>query len=186
MAKRGRPEEIMNDLDDATRDAIDQALASHAKEKVSSIFKRLGLSQRGVARSTFYEYAKRFRERLKEGGDFGGLDGETLKRFDAMSNPEMVEKIRRYILVRAIQRLEAGDSKAYEDVALLSRIQEYDKIEINRAAEQRAAELHIIKIEQMSKDLRREIEERTPNGEQLSRDDVFDMIDRIMRGEEAA
>lgn len=185
MAKRGRPEEFMDDLDDATRDAIDQSLASHAKEGVASIFRRLGLAQRGIKRSTFYEYAKRFRERLKESGKAGGLDAVTLSRFDAMSNPEMIEQIRRHILVRAIQRLEAGDSKAYEDVALLSRIQEYDKIEINRAAEKRAAELHEIKVEQMSKDLRSEIEKRTPNGEQMSREDVFDLIDQVMRQEAA-
>lgn len=185
MAKRGRPEEILDSLDDATRDAIDQALASHANEGVASIFRRLGLAQRGVARSSFYEYAKRFRKRMKESGKASGLDPATLKRFNAMSNPEMIEEIRRFILVRAIQRLEAGDSKAYEDVALLSRIQEYDKIEINRAADDRAAELHRIKVEQMSKDLRSEIEKRTPNGEQMSREDVFDLIDQVMRGEAA-
>jgi len=186
MAKRGRPAESLDHLDDATRDAIDQALASHANESVASIFRRLGLAQRDVARSSFYDYANRFRDRMKESGKGPGLDVVTLERFDDVSDPELIKRIRRSILVRAIQRLEAGDSKAYEDVAMLGRIQEFDKIEINRAADERAAELHRIKVEQMSKDLRSEVEKRTPNGEQLSRDDVFDMIDNIMRGEEAA
>ncbi|MCB9852777.1 MAG: hypothetical protein H6819_06750 [Phycisphaerales bacterium] len=175
----------MESLDDATRDAIDQALASHANEGVASIFRRLGLTQRGIKRTTFYDYARRYRERMKSAGKAATLDAATLGRFDDLSNPEMIEKIRRRILVRAIQRLEAGDTKGYEDVALLSRIQEYDKIEINRAADERAAELHRIKVEQMSKDLRSEIEKRTPNGEQMSREDVFDLIDQVMRGEAA-
>lgn len=182
----GRKTTLLDHLDDSLRDAIDQALRSHANEKVTDIYDRFGLAQRDVARRSFYHYARNFRNDLKARGDGPGVDMAAVDRFAALGDAEMVQRIRRFILVRAIERLEAGDTKGYEDVAMLSRIQEYDKIEIQQAAEARAEELHQIKLEALTKELRDEVDKRSPNGESMGREEVYDLIDRVMRGEEAA
>lgn len=185
MAKRGRKEQLFDELDDATRDAVDRALASHANEGVASIYRRLGLAQRDISQRTFYDYAKRFRKRLKESGNGSGVNLAALDRYDGKSNAEMIEDLRRHILVNAMANLESGDAKLYETVALLSRIQAFDKLEIDRAADTRAAELHELKLTELRKSMKEAVDARTGSGEQMGREEVYDLIDSIMRGEAA-
>lgn len=180
MAKRGRKpiDKTIDDLPDSVRSQIDERIASAANESAAEIFRALGLASRGLRLDTFTRYAGLLR-RQRQGE---ALASKLLSQPDHLSDPELIARLKRMVLIDAVARLEAGDSKLYETMSLLSRIQEFDRLEIERAAEARAGEKHEAWRAEASKRIRAAVEARTPSGETLTREAVCDMIDQVMRG----
>lgn len=184
----GRKSTILNDLDAGERETIDAALASHRNEPVADIYRRFGLAQKEVSRRSFYAYARRFRSKMQK---LGKAAGQTNIHADdinlSMLNEEQLfERMMRRVLIRGIERIDAGDTKGHEDAKFLAQTLRYQRLKIEEAAEARAEEIHQAKVEQLTKELREEVDKRSPNGESMGREEVYDLIDRVMRGEEAA
>lgn len=177
----GRPETILDMLDESTRKRVDEALLSRACENVKDVYRDFGLATRGVTERGFYAYAKRLRERFSpedspspqpspfKGEGARARSMETLDRLIGLLN----------------ERLDAGDPKHLPGIATAVRaMTDCMRLSLDEEAEKRAAELHKIKLDQLSKTLRKDVDEKTANGTRtLSREDVHDMIDAIMRGE---
>lgn len=140
MAKRGRKPKgcTVDDLEAGLRSQIDEAVRSHADESAASIYRRFGLAQRGVLLDTFQRRVCAIR-RAAAGER---LDAASAAKADTarMAEGEMIAELRRRVLVESLASLDAGASKPYEIVGMLSRIQEFDRIEIERAANKRAEE----------------------------------------------
>jgi hypothetical protein len=147
MARRGRPPKgkIIDDLDPSLRAEVEEAILSAAGESASAIFRRFGLSSRDLRLDTFIRHASHLR-RQREGEL---LAGKLLAAPDHLSDPELIARLKRMVLIDAVGRLQAGDTKLYETMSLLSRIQDFDRIEIERSAGQRSAEIHEAKIMEM-------------------------------------
>lgn len=172
MGKRGRKpiDKTVEDLDDTLRGEIDEALRSDARESASSVFRRFGLAQRGLRLDTFIRYARKLRQVLWT--DEPPLDRTT----------PSIEEIRDRLLVLMYEQAQAGGMKAYECAALFQRVQEHDRIEIIREANERAAEKHEAWKDEVAKKVRSAIDGQTRSGETMTRDQVADMIDDIIRG----
>jgi hypothetical protein len=136
VAKRGRKPKgcTVDQLDAELREKVDEAIRSHAGESSASIYRRFGLAQRGIHVRTFRRYAADIRERAV--GERPGEPPAGERRDEA----DMIAELRRRVLVEALASLDAGASKPYEMVGMLSRVQEWDRIEIERAAAKRAEE----------------------------------------------
>jgi hypothetical protein len=181
VAKRGRKPKgcTIDDLDERLREQITEAIRSHAEESAVSIYRRFGLSQRGVLLNTFQKHVGQVRREAA---------GERVAAYEppaaGMTEPQVIAELRRRVLSSALASLDAGDMKPYEVVGFMSRVQEWERIDIERRAETRAEELHKVKLDQLSKDLRKGIEQKTEGGtKDLSREAVYDLIDRAMRGQ---
>lgn len=161
----------MDDLDAPVRAEVDEAIRSEAGESAASIFRRFGLNQRGLKLDTFTRYTRKVRET------------EWTDRPTPTEVPSM-QALMDQLLIGAYEAAVAGGMKPYEMASLIARVQEHDRLAIQRDADKRAAELHRIKLDQLSKDLRKDIDAKTEGGTKtLNREDVYDMIDKIMRGE---
>lgn len=174
MPKRGRPpiNKTIDDLDPALRTEVDEAIRSDANEAASSIFRRFGLATRGLKIDTFIKYARKVRQI------------EWTERPENNVPPTM-QALMDQLLIGAYQAAMSGEMKPYEMASLIARVQEHDRIGIQKEAEARAAELHRIKLEQLSKTLKKDVDTKSENGTKtLQREDVYDMIDKIMRGGE--
>lgn len=180
MAKPGRkPKGIaIDELPEAARRDLDLALESEASESARSIYARLGLSQAGVGWASFEKYAtKKRREsrgrRIEE--RMAGPD-------DPRTEAQLIAELRRRAYIEALAALESGDAKLYEIVSTLSRVHDFDRLTMERAAEARAAEKHEAWKAEVSKTLRAAVEGKTTSGETMTRADVYDLIDDVMRG----
>lgn len=174
MAKRGRKPiaATVDDLPDALRGEVDEALRSDARESASSVFRRFGLAQRGLRIDTFIKYARKLREVCWT--DEPPLDRET----------PSIELIRAKLLVRIYESAATGNVKPYELATLYARVQEHDRIEIQRAAEERAAEKHEQWKRVAQAAVRSELDKQEAAGKKdFSREDVADLVDKIMRGQ---
>ncbi len=168
----------MSDLDESLHNQIDEAARSYGDESAASIYRRFGLAQRGILLNTFQKYVTTLRKEIA-----GERINATLRNIGD-SEPPTWDEIDRIARISALERLRAGDAKVYELVLLSKSRREHDKLELEKAAESRAEELHRIKLEQVSKTLRKDVDERTEGGTKtLKREEVYDMIDKIMRGE---
>lgn len=137
MAKRGRKPkgQTIDQLDAALRSQIDEAIRSHADESAASIYRRFGLAQRGLVFGTFARHVTTIRR------------AEAGRRLDAprpapADERAMIQELRRRVFGEALARLDAGDAKLYETVGLLGKLQEFDRLDIEREANQRASEKH--------------------------------------------
>lgn len=181
MARRGRPPQTksITDLDADVLTSIREAVLSHADESYTAIHRRFGLHQRGVTYATFRRWAKRLREREQS----ERIANAAPTVHDQAEEAELVQRLRRKVLVSAIEALESGDSKLYEMASVFSRVLEYDRTQMQRQAEKRAEELHALKLDEVHSSLRAEVETQTAGGKTLSREEVIDCIDKAMRGE---
>ena len=135
MAKRGRKPKgcVVKDLDNVLRRDIDLAIDSEADESARSIYNRFGLAQRAINTRTFRQYVSDRRKERKgrqPATDFSSEDVPTL------------EELRIRCHIGILECLQSGDTKAYELASILARIQDADKIEIQRDAEKRASDKH--------------------------------------------
>ncbi len=172
MGKRGRKPiaATIDDLDDTLRGEVDEALRSEARESASSVFRRFGLAQRGLRLDTFIRYARKLRQLVWT--DEPPLDRET---------PSM-EEIRNRLLVAIYETAQSG-AKPYELASLFARVQDHDRIEIQKAADERAADKHDAWKKEFEKTVRSTLDDESNAGKTtFSRADVADMVDKIMRG----
>ena len=146
MAKRGRKPiaATVDDLPDGLRGEVDEALRSDVRESASSVFRRFGLAQRGLRIDTFIKYARKLREVCWT--DEPPMNRET----------PSIEEIRAKLLVRIYESAATGNVKPYELATLYARVQEHDRIEIQRAADQRAEQKFAIEIDQKRRKLAEE------------------------------
>ena len=172
MSKRGRKpdDKTIEDLDATLRGEIDEALRSDARESASSVFRRFGLAQRGLKLDTFIRYARKLRQIL-------WTDEPPLDR----TTPTM-EEIENRLLVLIYEQAQAGSIKPYEAASLYARVQENRRIKVLEEANERAQEKFDLEIEDRSKRLRTAVEAKTGSGETMTRADVYDLIDNVMRG----
>lgn len=141
MAKAGRKprEQSVETLDAALRADIERAVIEEASQSVRSLYSRFGLAQRSVGYAGFQKWAGRLRREARGRAVQARLEsmedrGET--------EEQLIAKLRRRVLVEANARAESGDTKAYELVALWSRIMDHEKLKIERAVDARADEKH--------------------------------------------
>jgi len=177
MAKRGRKpkNKVLADLDVALQREIDEAIRSHADESSVSVYRRFGLHQRGLVFSTFRKHVRKVR--LDAQGE--RVTADYTSDLDKMSERKLIGKLRRRILVEANEGLEAGDTKLYEQVALLSRLQEFDRIDFQRQANERAAELHEEKMTEL-RDKQVKALEDTAASTELTADQVKEIRRKVL------
>ncbi len=167
----GRPE-AMDGLPEALRREVDEWILSHAHHSAASVYRKFNLVERGIKPRTFRGYVERLREQHK---------GEVVPQPAAESGLKEADTL---LIDLMIEKAFTGETKHFLGIAsALRALADRRRLTIDEFAEKRAAELHDIKIEQLSKDIRRDVEARTEDGKTLSREDVYDMIDKIMRGE---
>ena len=162
MAKRGRKPigKTIDDLDPSLRAQIDERILSAANESSAELFRSLGLASRGLLLDTFTRYAGRLRQQRQ--GE--ALANKLLSAPDHLTDPELIAKLKRMVLVDAVARLQAGDSKLYETMSLLARIQDFDRIEIERAAAKRAETLQDARLKKLEPEVKKAISEPTTQG----------------------
>lgn len=154
MAKRGRKPKsrTLRNLDKSLRDEINEAIRSHADESASAIYRRFGLQQRGLVFSTFRKHVARIRRDAQDGRIVIDHTPSTAE----IGEPAMIAKLRRLVLVQALDDLEAGDTKLYEIVGLLSKLQDFDRIAILQDADKRLDDKHKVWQAQERKRLEQE------------------------------
>lgn len=135
MAKRGRKPKgcVVEDLDSVLRRDIDLAIDSEAGESSRSIYNRFGLAQRAINIRTFRQYVSDRRKEHKgrqPATDFSSEDVPTL------------EELRIRCHIGILECLQSGDAKPYELASILARIQDADKISIQRDADKRLDDKH--------------------------------------------
>lgn len=181
MAKRGRKpkDKSIDDLDAALRAEIATAVETQTSQSVRSLYSRFGLAERGVGIAGFEKWAGRLRREAR-----GRAVQQRLESMEDCGETEeqLIAKLRRRVLVEANARAECGDTKAYELVALWSRIMDHEKLKIEQAVDARAAAKHEVWQEEVATKVRSAIEGQTRSGETMTRDQVADMIDDIIRG----
>lgn len=135
----------MSDLDESLLSQIDEAARSYGDESAASIYRRFGLAQRGILLNTFQKYVTTLRKEIA-----GERINATLKNIGD-SEPPTWDEIDRIARISALERLRAGDAKVYELVLLSKSRREHDKLELEKEAEQRAAEIHSEKMKEIRK-----------------------------------
>ena len=176
MADQGRKakSQRIDKLDQSLLRDINLAIESDAEEAPRSIYQRFGLAQRKIGSSQFRKYIYRRRRKM---------DGATPTTSDEHASLDMIEMGKK-AMREFNKHLDAGAIPPYVLIDLMRASQASQLVELKQQAEERAAELHEVKMQQISKDLRKEVDERTQDGEKLTRENVYDMIDKIMRGEQ--
>lgn len=157
---------------------VDAALA--AGEAATGVWRRFNLQQYGVTLSTFRKWATVKRADLAARRK---ATGETpVPQPVPLDDASPVERIIARGLESLEIALERNDIKVYELSAALRTLIEFGHLDIQRAAEARAQELHELKLN----DLRKAVETASDGGtKELSAQAVYDVIDRVMRGEAA-
>ena len=178
MARQGRPPKIatMSDLPESLVAEIDLAVLSLADESATSIYTRFGLAQRGIGKSSFDKYVGALRREQK---DRRFIESPPPPPNDTPSWDDLDRMARRAML----EALQAGNTKVYELVMLSKSRREADKLDLERMAEARAEELHRTKIAALAANLKKDVDTRTGEGKTLTREEVYDAIDKAMRGE---
>lgn len=182
MAKRGRkPAGItIDELEPTLRAEIERAVESCADESARSLFARYSLAQRGVGWASFAKWVGKLRREAKG----ARIEQRLLDQEMDVSETQLIARLRRRVLIEANARAEAGDTKAYELIGLWSRIQDHDRVEIQRAADQRAAEKHDEWKRVAQAEVRNALDKQEAAGKRdFSREDVADLVDKIMRGQ---
>lgn len=176
MAKPGRPPKIatMSCLPESLVEQIDLAILSDADESATSIYTRFGLAQRGIGKSSFDKYVGRMR---KEKSDRRYIENPPPPAGDAPT----WEELDRMARVEALRALSAGSSKLYELMLVTRGKREVEKLDIERMTEARAGELHAVKMASLRATMKKDVDARTSEGETLTREDVYDLIDQAMR-----
>ncbi len=143
-----RPVTILNCLDATTRKRLDEALLSNAKVDVSEVYRRFGLSERGVEQRGFYAYARRLRARFaKKSATATQPTQATGKRPRAMETLDRLMQLMN-------DRIDAGDPKHMPGLASAMRaMTDCMRLTLEEQAEARAAELHAAKMAELQKRL---------------------------------
>lgn len=112
--RRGRPpkDKTVADLPPDVQGRIREAVLSHADEASASIYRRFGLSQRGICNRTFARYAKDLRE--QHANERGGACSIVA----VPSWAEIDERLRCCIAAR----IDVGNLKAYELAELVRAV----------------------------------------------------------------
>lgn len=162
----------MDSLDATLRGEIEESLKSSANESVASIYRRFGLAQRGILLRTFHNFATAVRQRLNPTAP---IEEEPVPEWD---------EIDKWARREALAQLQAGNAKLYELVLLSRSRRESDKLALEREADKRAGEIHELKLKDLRTRFKAAVTEKTEGGKTLAREDVYDLIDKAMRGEQ--
>lgn len=174
MAKRGRKPKYktIDDLEPTTRAEVDEAILSRADESAANIFRRFGLSQRGLLLDTFMRYVRKTR-----------LANSVDRPPPAERAAPTWEEIERRVLAGMLERLDAGDTKMYELATVIGRRHERSRLDIDVEANRRAQEKHDEWKKEVEKSIRSTLDDESKAGKKsFTREDVYDMIDKVMRG----
>ena len=130
-----RPEAILDCLDETTRNRVEEALLSNRRASVIGVYRRFGLADRGVPRTTFYDYAKRLRERRGDDGDIEPAVSEG-------ERPRTIETLNR-LMDLINRRIDADDPKHFPGIASAMRaMNDCMRLTLDEQAEERAQEKH--------------------------------------------
>ena len=178
----GRPETLLEGVDDETRGRIVEAMRSANRERPTAIYRRFGLEQRGVKYNSFVKWCRT--QRRQWAAKVDGGDARILGPSAEAIQPKAFDLLQRLLSAQQ-ERIDAGDLKILPSIAINIRaLIACMQLTLEERAEARAAELHKIKIDQLSKDLQKDVETKSEGGTKtLTRDDVYDLIDKAMRGQ---
>lgn len=195
MAKRGRKPggSKVDDLPAALLESIATWADSHRNHSAVSIYRHFDLVGRGISISTFRRWLK---ERRADNAERDG-NGDA-PRIDRGPSPEDL------VLSLLVERAETGDPKHFAAIgSALRALCDYRRLGFEQAAERRAQELHAEKMAELLKQKEkadRAFDKIAVKGgippelalrikqlygvtiEPIEREDVFDMIDDVMRG----
>ena len=175
----GRPIKIFKGVPDAIRKEIEEAIRAPANIPAIDIYRRFSLVDRGVKESAFYCHVRRIRERMQVARDTAPVESP---------KPEgSLEKTIRSMnrTVSAMDNcIETADYEALTPLAkAASALAIVAKHSLYEAANKRADEIHQAKMHDLKKAIRADIENKTEGGKTLTREEVYDAIDKAMRGE---
>lgn len=180
MARSGRPETLLDCLDATTRERIHEALLSDANVFVADVYRRFGLSERGVKRRSFHAYAKRLRKRFQERRAGDEPDAPMV----GSRREKLLETFDRMMEFLNAQLDAAGDPKRIPGIAAGMRVlNDSYRLVLEEAAEERAADKHESWKQEQLKKVRTRLDADSTGREQYSREDVYDLVDKAMRGE---
>lgn len=154
----------MRDLEPKLREQISEALLSAANEKVADIYRRFGLSQRGIVRDSFYDWSEGVRAR--------GLRPSSSSQSATMDMEQQV-------LGLLEERTKAGDAKHLTGIAAALRaLHDRRRVNMEEQAEKRAAELHESKLRKLEPALKEALAEPTTPGSK----DLRSILERVANG----
>lgn len=180
----GRPTTLLNGLDAATQSRIVEALKSSNRERPTALYRRFGLEQRGVKYGSFMKWCRGQRRKLAAAAESGDVRIALPEASASAIQPRAFDNLQRLLAMQQ-ECLDAGDTKVLPSIAIAQKaLIACMQLRFEEEAEKRAAELHQIKVTQLTKDLRSEVDARSENGNKtLTRAEVYDMIDAIARGQ---
>lgn len=175
--KRGKPAWTAR-ISEPLRRRVEDMLA--AGTPATETFRRLDL-QRHVRRSTFSHWAATWKRQRAETSDRPGQTAAA--RTAEISAPAGESPGLLGTCLEAIgEAVAAGRVKVYELTQAVRALVALEQLRLAQADEARKAELH----EHRMKDFRAAVEQATDAGRKtLSREDVYELVDQVMRGEAA-
>lgn len=136
MGRRPK-DKMVGDLPRSLVQSIDRHIDSHKNNSARSVYNKFGLADRGINERTFRLYVQERRESHQNGEP------------DDHETP--IDPYARAMRL-AIERIDAGDPKHLAGISsFLRALLDHRRVDLDEAADRRAAELHEVKMSELRK-----------------------------------
>lgn len=156
-------------IDDGRRHELEQAVDSAARESAVRLYTRFGLAA-VVPMRTFAHWVSRRRRGNRERA------AETPSAAESPPTWDEIDTLARHL---AVGRLRAGDPKVYELAMLMRSARDADRLDLERRAEARAAELHATRMETLRREQGAALEQ-VATAARLSDEQVREIRSRVL------
>lgn len=177
MGKRGRKSALLEGLDAATRQQLDEAIVSGARERVADLYRRFALAQHEVSFRSFYHYCSVAR-REQPAASLPPTQGDgAIGRSDPWALLDLIGRAQ-------LSCINAGDLKSLPHLAAASKAQtDLLRLDIEKQVEKRAEEIHGVRLNEFQGRLKQVVNEKAEGGAKaLTSQDVYGLIDDVIRG----
>ena len=173
----GRPDWTVDAPEHVVREA---AAMLDAGQTAGSVFRRLDLSRYAVD-STFRAWAlRRKKVAAQQQAGRNGLEAHSTGSGKRATDPRAIFETAIGSLAEA---LAAGELKPNQVIGAISVLRDVLKLEeVEKPASERAEEKHEQWRAEMAAKTKKAVDERTEGGKTLTREDVYDLVDQVMRG----
>lgn len=162
------------------------ALIDGGQKSAREIFVELGLVKH-VAERTLRTYVTRRRRERAARADSEPGKAELCSTGDSSSaseSPASSDALLAASIDKAYSAVLAGQVKASTLASLMIAVSALKGSKVREEADRRAGEKHEVWKAEKSRQLKSSVDEKTQNGaKSLTRDDVYDLVDKVMRGE---
>lgn len=166
-------------------------MLNRAKEAIDSgeaaarAYDRLNL-KRFVSKSTFRSWALRRRkdQAARQEDQPAASDASSSPASSPSSRSEPLPlSVRKAAIEQMQQRLDCGEVPPYMLPQYVKSMVELANLDLRESAEERALEIHETKMVELRAKAKQEVEAKTVGGTKpMTREDVYDLVDKIMRG----